>query len=103
VNHVAEKNYQDAIDWFTKAIDLHPTAVVYSNRAFAHIKLEEYGSAIIDSTDAISLDPAYVKVCSHSSLTPTHTCTSPQILFAHFSGINFQLNSFQALAGVTVS
>ena len=62
IDRPAEKNYQGAIDWFTKSIDLHPTAVVYSNRAFAHIKLEEYGSAIIDSTEAISLDPAYVKV-----------------------------------------
>lgn len=62
IDRPAEKSYQDAIDWFTKAIDLHPTAVVYSNRAFAHIKLEEYGSAIIDSTEAITLDPAYMKV-----------------------------------------
>lgn len=41
---------------------MHPSAVVYANRAFAHIKLEEYGSAIIDSTEAVALDPTYVKV-----------------------------------------
>jgi serine/threonine-protein phosphatase 5 len=62
LTNAAEKNYGEAIDWFSKAIDVHPTAVVYSNRAFAHIKLEEYGSAIQDATEAITLDPAYIKV-----------------------------------------
>jgi tetratricopeptide (TPR) repeat protein len=35
--------------------------VLYANRAFAHIKMEAYGSAIIDATEAIELDPCYIK------------------------------------------
>lgn len=58
----ADKHYNEAIDWFTKAIELRPTAVLYSNRAFAHIKFEEYGSAIEDASEAIRLDPGYIKV-----------------------------------------
>lgn len=34
----------------------------WANRAFAHTKLEEYGSAISDATKAIELDPRYSKV-----------------------------------------
>lgn len=38
-----------------------PTAVFYSNRAMAMIKMESYGSAIADSNEAIGLDPSYIK------------------------------------------
>jgi hypothetical protein len=50
------------VEGYTKATELNPTnAVYFGNRAFAHIKLEEYGSAVEDATVAIELDPAYVK------------------------------------------
>lgn len=34
----------------------------YSNRAFAYIKTESYGYAILDADKAIDLDKNYVKV-----------------------------------------
>jgi len=36
-------------------------AVYYSNRAFAHIKLENYGLAIADSEAAMTKDPQFAK------------------------------------------
>lgn len=36
-------------------------AIYYANRAFAHIKLENYGFAIEDSTKAVNKDPTYPK------------------------------------------
>lgn len=54
---------------YSQAIEKNPTSTVYyTNRAFAHIKLEEYGSAIIDATRAIDIDPKWVKVCSHCTI-----------------------------------
>ena len=51
------------MDGYSKAIDLNPTSAVYfANRAFAHIKLENYGAAVADATSAINLDPKYIKV-----------------------------------------
>jgi serine/threonine-protein phosphatase 5 len=59
----AAKHYQAAVDGYSKAIDLRPDSpIYYSNRAFAHIKLEEYGSAVADATQSIDLDPTYSKV-----------------------------------------
>jgi len=55
------RKYPDAVETYTKAIDLSPNAILYSNRAFAHIKMENFGSAIIDAQKAIELDPKYVK------------------------------------------
>ncbi|KAL6764758.1 phosphatase 5-like protein [Haematococcus lacustris] len=57
-----EKHFAQAIDRYTKAIELHPnSAIYYANRAFASSKLENYGSAIADATAALELDPTYVK------------------------------------------
>ncbi|XP_042007309.1 serine/threonine-protein phosphatase 5-like [Salvia splendens] len=54
--------YSQAIDLYTQAIELNKdNAVYWANRAFAHTKLEEYGSAIQDASSAIEIDPKYSK------------------------------------------
>lgn len=61
--HAAVKHYHEAVDEYSKAIELDPSNAVYhSNRSFAHLRLEEYGSAAVDATKAIELDPKYAKV-----------------------------------------
>ena len=56
------KKYPLAIEEYTKAIELDPTNhVYYGNRAFAHIKIENFGSAILDANTATELNPKYVK------------------------------------------
>jgi serine/threonine-protein phosphatase 5 len=53
---------------YTQAIELRPqNAIYWANRAAAHIRLEEYGSAIADAGQAIEVDPDYIKVrCGYS-------------------------------------
>ncbi|KAF8070643.1 phosphoprotein phosphatase [Lyophyllum atratum] len=47
---------------YTAAIEKNPNeATVWCNRAYARMKLEEYGYALSDTTQAIQLDPRYVK------------------------------------------
>ncbi|KAL3006842.1 hypothetical protein AAZX31_08G300200 [Glycine max] len=56
------RKFSQAIDLYTQAIELNSqNAVYFSNRAFAHLRLEEYGSAIQDATKAIEIDPKYSK------------------------------------------
>ena len=50
-----------AVELYTKAIELAPSAIFYANRAAAHVKSENYGSAIDDASSAIDLDARYVK------------------------------------------
>jgi serine/threonine-protein phosphatase 5 len=60
---LAESHFTGAIESYTSAIELNPNnAVYFANRAYAHIKLEEHGSAIVDGTTAIDLNPRYAKV-----------------------------------------
>jgi hypothetical protein len=53
-----------AINLYSKALEQQPAnAVLFANRAFAHIKIEEYGSAVADASKAVESDPSYAKVC----------------------------------------
>jgi serine/threonine-protein phosphatase 5 len=45
--------YGHAAEKYTEAIALYPTAIFYSNRAQALIKLESYGQAIQDANEAL--------------------------------------------------
>ncbi|KAG9448146.1 hypothetical protein H6P81_014274 [Aristolochia fimbriata] len=54
--------FSQAIDLYTQAIELNPhNAVYWANRAIAHTKLEEYGSALQDASKAIEVEPRYSK------------------------------------------
>ncbi|KAI8049223.1 Metallo-dependent phosphatase-like protein [Syncephalis plumigaleata] len=56
------KKYAEAIEKYSKAIELDPTVpAYYSNRAFAYIKTEAFGYAIADADKAIELDASYAK------------------------------------------
>jgi small glutamine-rich tetratricopeptide repeat-containing protein alpha len=56
------KNYVQAIESYTQAIDLDGTnAIYYSNRAAAHSSKGDHSSAIHDAQKAIDVDPSFVK------------------------------------------
>mmetsp|Transcript_1260 Transcript_1260/g.1215 ORF Transcript_1260/g.1215 Transcript_1260/m.1215 type:complete len:357 (+) Transcript_1260:18-1088(+) len=60
-----DSRYQEAYDLYTKAADLcvggKKQAVYFSNRAFASIRLENYGIAVVDAKAALDIDPKFVK------------------------------------------
>jgi tetratricopeptide (TPR) repeat protein len=56
------KNYKDAINTFSKAIQLNPESVeAYNNRGFAYNALGLYSNALDDMNRALLLDPKNVK------------------------------------------
>ena len=56
------KNYDEAIETYTKAIELDSTNPdYYYNRATAHSSKGDYLSATSDAEKAIEVDPSYVK------------------------------------------
>lgn len=56
----AEK-FHEAIDFYSKAIELEPSPTLYCNRAFAYLKVELPGGALADANEAISIDPGFAK------------------------------------------
>lgn len=62
LTHLQSQSYfAQAADLYTQALELHETSVLFSNRAMAYIKMEQYGQAILDADCAIKIDPQYVK------------------------------------------
>ncbi|XP_037030544.1 serine/threonine-protein phosphatase 5 [Bradysia coprophila] len=61
-DHFKKKEYDKAIDFYTKAIELVPkNAVYFANRSLAHLRLENFGFALQDAASAVQSDPAYLK------------------------------------------
>ena len=59
---VAEQDYEEAINLYSKAIELNPNvAIYYGNRSMAYLRTECFGAALRDATNAIALDRNYVK------------------------------------------
>lgn len=57
-----EHNYPEAIAKYSAAININPANAIYwSNRAFCHLKMENFGLAIEDATAGIEADKKYVK------------------------------------------
>ena len=62
----------EALEKYTQAIDLKVetknNAIYYSNRAYVHLKLENFGSAIQDANTAIKIDPEFAKAYHRRAL-----------------------------------
>ena len=60
---VSDQHYDEAIDYYTQAIEMNPNvAPYYGNRAFAYIKTECFGYALEDANKALQLDKKFLKV-----------------------------------------
>ncbi|OBZ84553.1 Serine/threonine-protein phosphatase 5 [Choanephora cucurbitarum] len=57
-----EKQFPAAVEKYSEAIELNPqVASYYTNRAFCHLKLENYGYSIADANKALEIDPTFTK------------------------------------------
>lgn len=57
-----QEKFQQAVDLYTKALDLNPTkAVYYANRSIANLRQENFGYALSDASKAIECDKNYLK------------------------------------------
>uniref|UniRef100_A0A6I8QBH2 Small glutamine-rich tetratricopeptide repeat-containing protein alpha n=1 Tax=Xenopus tropicalis TaxID=8364 RepID=A0A6I8QBH2_XENTR len=63
------ENFESAISYYSKALELNPTnAVYYCNRAAAYSKLGNYAGAVRDCEEAITIDPNYSKAYGRMGL-----------------------------------
>jgi len=59
--HFIKRNYKEAIEMYSKAIDKSPMSVYYTNRALCYFKLQQWSLAMDDCKRAVELDPHSVK------------------------------------------
>ncbi|XP_073402869.1 small glutamine-rich tetratricopeptide repeat-containing protein alpha [Dendrobates tinctorius] len=63
------ENFESAVSFYTKAIDLNPrNAVYFCNRAAAFSKIGNYAGAVRDCEEAITIDPNYSKAYGRMGL-----------------------------------
>lgn len=63
--HMKSKDYQKAVDEYTKAIEFNPKSEVYfCNRAAAYTNLDKFHEALDDCKKAIAINPDYAKAFS---------------------------------------
>ena len=55
------KNWPAARDLYTHCLEIHPEAVLYSNRSACFLELGEHASALADGDLALDLDPRFAK------------------------------------------
>lgn len=63
------ENFESAVAFYTKAIDVNPrNAVYFCNRAAAYSKIGNYAGAVRDCEEAITIDPSYSKAYGRMGL-----------------------------------
>ena len=57
-----QEKFQQAVDLYTKAIEINPKKAVYhANRSIANLRLENFGYALSDASKSIECDKNYLK------------------------------------------
>ncbi|KAI0146176.1 import receptor [Xylariaceae sp. FL1272] len=66
------KDYNRAIELYSKAIICKPDPIFYSNRAACYNALSEWAKVVDDTTAAVTLDPLYVKALNRRANAYEH-------------------------------
>ncbi|KAI0206852.1 mitochondrial precursor protein [Astrocystis sublimbata] len=66
------KDYNKAIELYSKAILCKPDPIYYSNRAACYNALSEWDKVVEDTTAAVNLDPLYVKALNRRATAYEH-------------------------------
>merc|ERR1712173_35430 len=67
--HMKAKEYQKAIEEYTKAVEFNPKSEVYfCNRAVAYTNINKFHEALDDCKKAIAINPDYAKAFSRMGL-----------------------------------
>lgn len=59
---ILDKDYDNAIEFYSKAIEIDPyNAVYYANRSLANLRQESFGYALNDAVSSLKSDSTYLK------------------------------------------
>eukprot|EP00939_MAST-03C_sp_MAST-3C-sp1_P000832 g832.t1 len=61
-------DYEEAILYYNRSVAFFPTAITFANRALARLKCKQFDGAVSDCTEAIALEPTYVKAISRRAM-----------------------------------
>ncbi|KAL1704966.1 Metallo-dependent phosphatase-like protein [Schizophyllum commune] len=83
----AAHDFAKAVELYSSAIEKNPgDATIWCNRAYARMKLEEFGYALNDATQAATIDPKYAKAYYRRATCYLQTLR-PQLAVADFKRV----------------
>ena len=53
--------YDTCVEYYTRGLSLHESAIIYANRAMAYLRMERPADALKDCDSALRVDPGYNK------------------------------------------
>ncbi|KAF7321747.1 Serine/threonine-protein phosphatase [Mycena kentingensis (nom. inval.)] len=100
----AAHDFPAAARLYSDAIEKNPNdATIWCNRAFTRMKLEEFGYALSDATQAIQLDPKYAKAYYRRALCQLQVL-KPQAAVGDFKRVlNLEPNNASVRAQLTAT
>ena len=98
-NHlVQERKYQEALDCYTKAIELDKNdPILYSNRSAMYYNLNDFENALLDAEEAIYLKPDYAKAYLRKGNTLEKQYKYQEALDTYKIGLQKDKNNTQLL------
>ncbi|KAK9454564.1 hypothetical protein V1511DRAFT_488932 [Dipodascopsis uninucleata] len=91
--HVATRSYPQAIEAYTKAIELDPyNPIYYSNRAAVYSSSKQHELAVKDAEKALEIDPKYAKGYSRLGLAKFALGDAEGAMSAYGKGIEIEGN-----------
>ena len=94
----AQKNYEEAIEFYNKAIELNPSdATFYSNRSGCYASMEKYAEALSDAEKAIQSNPNFIKGYSRKGFALIKLGKEEEALEAYDAGLKVDPSNEQLL------
>ena len=94
-------DYPEAVEHFTKAIELNPSDHVYfSNRSGAYASLKDYENALIDADKCINLKPDWAKGYNRKGFAEFHIGESEKAIETYKKGLTFDATNEQLKEGL---
>lgn len=98
---LASGNYEEAIKYYSAAIDLDPkNHVLFSNRSAAHAKASNYAAALEDANKTVSLNPSWSKGYSRKGSALAYLGKYEDAIAAYERGLELEPGNQQLASGL---
>mmetsp|Transcript_17128 Transcript_17128/g.17015 ORF Transcript_17128/g.17015 Transcript_17128/m.17015 type:complete len:575 (+) Transcript_17128:2-1726(+) len=96
-----QKNYQEAIECFTKALEFTPNDhVFYSNRSACYASLEQYDKALEDAVKCVQLKPDWVRGYTRKGLAEFYLGKYKESVETYKKGLEIEPGNAQLTEGL---
>lgn len=99
---LSSENFEDAIKYYTQAIELDPkNHVLYSNRSAAHAKAGSYAAALEDAEQTVAINPGWSKGYSRKGSALAYLGRYEDAAKAYEEGLSKDPSNAQLVSGLS--